>query len=57
MFCWRLERTASISGGTPEAASLVAYEAVAESDAWAPAAPRISYVSLPAQVWDILTGM
>lgn len=50
MFCWRLERMASVSGGASEAASLVAYEAVAEGDAWAPAAPRISYVSLPGQV-------
>ncbi len=58
MFCWRLERMSSVDG-VLEAAPLVAYEAVAEGDAWAPAAPRISYVSLPSQVckWSVLPSL
>lgn len=39
------------SVGVPsEVTSLVAYEAAADGDAWAPAAPRVSYVTLPSQV-------
>ena len=48
-FCWRLERVGS-TGVVADVASLVPYEAVADSDAWAPAAPRVSYVTLPSQV-------
>lgn len=48
-FCWRLERVGSV-GGVSEVPSLVAYEAVADSDAWVPGAPRVSYVLLSNQV-------
>ena len=42
MFCWRLERM-----GAADAGLLVAYEAFADAEAWAPAGVRSSYVSLP----------
>lgn len=48
-FCWRLERVGSV-GVPSEVTSLVAYEAAADGDAWAPAAPRVSCVTLPSQV-------
>ena len=48
-FCWRLERMGSV-GGPSEVAPLVTYEAVADGDAWAPAAPCFSQVTLPSQV-------
>ncbi|EIE24384.1 hypothetical protein COCSUDRAFT_52946 [Coccomyxa subellipsoidea C-169] len=53
-FCWRLERVGS-TGVVAEVASLVPYEAVADSDAWAPAAPRVSYVTLPSQAGSFVT--
>ena len=41
-FCWRLERL-----GAADAGLLVAYDAFADAEAWAPAGVRSSYVSLP----------
>lgn len=54
-FCWRLERMGSV-GVPSEVAPLITYEAVADGDAWAPAAPCFSQIALPSQVMKCGVG-